>query len=96
MRYALYSEYLLMMGGCSSMTNAHSETGQMAVCCQILALGAFRSRSVLSLLVGALFKNLSLLLNTPRVPKLILTQFVFDNGSFFEDLCIIKMRISVI
>ena len=25
--------------GCSSTTNAHSETGQMAVCCQNLPLG---------------------------------------------------------
>jgi hypothetical protein len=46
--------------GCSSTTNAHSETGQMAVCCQNLALGALSSRSVLSLLVGALFKKLGL------------------------------------
>jgi hypothetical protein len=40
------------------MTNAPSETGQMAVCCQNLTLGALRSRSALSLLVGALFKKL--------------------------------------
>jgi hypothetical protein len=31
----------------------------MAVCCQNLTLGALSSRSELSLLVGALFKNLS-------------------------------------
>jgi hypothetical protein len=30
--------------GCSSTTNAHSETGQMAGCCQNLILGAFSSR----------------------------------------------------
>ena len=50
--------------GCSSTTNAHSETGQMAVCCQNLTLGALSSRSPLSLLVGALFKNFGHFLNT--------------------------------
>jgi hypothetical protein len=45
--------------GCSSTTNAHSETGQMEVCCQNLTLGALSSRSALSVLVGALFKMLS-------------------------------------
>jgi len=53
--------------GCSSTTNAHSETGQMAVCCQNLTLGALSSRSALSVLVGALFKNFGLFLNTPRI-----------------------------
>jgi len=48
------------------MTNAHSETGQMAVCCQILTLGALISRSALSFLFGALFKKFGLFLNTPR------------------------------
>jgi hypothetical protein len=43
--------------GCSSTTNAHSETGQMAVCCQNLSLGALSSRSAPCLLVGALFKK---------------------------------------
>jgi hypothetical protein len=43
------------------MTNAHSETGQMAVCCQNLMLGGLSSRSALSLLVGALFKKFGLL-----------------------------------
>jgi hypothetical protein len=43
--------------GCSSTTKAHSETGQMAVCCQNLALGALNSHSALSVLVGALFKS---------------------------------------
>jgi len=52
-------------GGCSSTTNAHSEMGQMAVCCQNLALGALSSRSTLSVLVGALFKKFGLFLNTP-------------------------------
>jgi hypothetical protein len=46
------------------MTNPHSETGQMAVCCQNLTLGALSNRSALSLLVGALFKKFSLCLNT--------------------------------
>jgi hypothetical protein len=40
-----------------STTNAHSETGQIAVCCQNLTLGALSSRSTLSVLVGALFKK---------------------------------------
>jgi len=31
--------------GCSSTTNAHSKTGQMAVCCQNLPLGALSSHS---------------------------------------------------
>jgi hypothetical protein len=44
--------------GCSLTTNAHSKTGQMAVCCQNLSLNALSSRSTLSLLVGALFKKL--------------------------------------
>jgi hypothetical protein len=50
--------------GCSSTTNAHSETGRMAVCCQNLTLGALSSRSALSMMVGALFKKFGLFLNT--------------------------------
>jgi hypothetical protein len=50
--------------GCSSTTNAHSETGQMAVCCQNMPLGALSSLSSPSVLVGALFKKLGLFLNT--------------------------------
>jgi hypothetical protein len=46
--------------GRSSTTNAHSETGQMAVCCQNLPLGALISRSAPSLLVGELFKKFGL------------------------------------
>jgi hypothetical protein len=45
---------------CSSTTNAHSKTGQMAVRCQNLTLGVFSSRSALCVLVGALFEKLSL------------------------------------
>jgi uncharacterized integral membrane protein len=48
------------------MTNAHSETGQMAVCCQNLPLGALSSGSAPSVLVGVLFKKFGLFLNTPR------------------------------
>jgi Na+/H+-dicarboxylate symporter len=44
-----------------------SETGQMAVCCQNLRLGALSSRSALSVPVGALFKNFGLFLNTPHI-----------------------------
>jgi uncharacterized MnhB-related membrane protein len=40
--------------------NAHSETGQMAVCCQNLTLGALSSRSALSVLIGALYKKFGL------------------------------------
>jgi hypothetical protein len=47
------------------MTNAHSETGQMAVCCQNLPLGWFSSCSAPFVLVGALFKKFGLFLNTP-------------------------------
>jgi hypothetical protein len=50
------------------MTNAHSETGQMTVCCQNLLLGALSSRSAPSVLVGALFKKIGLFLNKPRIP----------------------------
>jgi len=46
--------------GCSSKTNAHSETGQMAACCQNLTLCALGSCSALSVLVGALFKKFGL------------------------------------
>jgi len=53
--------------GCSSTTNVHSETGQMAVCCQNLTLGAIRNRSAPSVLVGAIFKKFGLFLNTPRI-----------------------------
>jgi len=52
--------------GCNSTTNAHSETGQMGVCCQNLTLGVLSSRSALSVLVGPLFKKFDLFLNTPR------------------------------
>jgi hypothetical protein len=47
------------------MTNAHGETGQMVVCCQNLTLGALSNRSALSMMVGALFKKLSLFEHTP-------------------------------
>jgi hypothetical protein len=56
--------YIIKISGCSSTTNAHSETGQMAVCCQNLMLGALSSCSMLSVLVGMLFKKFGLFLNT--------------------------------
>jgi len=56
--------------GCSSTTNAHSETGQMTVCCQNLTLGAPSSCSALSLLVGMLFKKFGLFLNVPHMTVL--------------------------
>jgi hypothetical protein len=46
------------------MTNAHCETGKMAVCCQNLPLGALSSRSAPSMLVGELFKKFGLFLYT--------------------------------
>jgi hypothetical protein len=46
--------------GFSSKTNAHSETGQTAVCCQNQTLGALSSRSAFSVLIGALFKKFGL------------------------------------
>jgi hypothetical protein len=49
--------------GCSSTTNSHSETGQMAACCKNLTLGSHSSRRALSDLVGALFKNSGHFLN---------------------------------
>jgi len=55
--------------GCSSTTNAHSETGQMAVCCQSLPLGELSSRSAPSVLVGELFKKFGLFLNTGLCQK---------------------------
>ena len=45
------------------MTNAQSKKGQMAVCCENLTLGVLSRCSVLSMLVGALFKKFSLFLN---------------------------------
>ena len=57
---------------CSSTTNANSETGQMAVCCQNLTLGVFSSCSAFSVLVGALFKKFRLFLNTPRISQVII------------------------
>jgi hypothetical protein len=54
----------VQFSGCSSTTNAHGETGQMAVCCQNLPLGALSSHSAPSLLVGELFKKLGIFLNT--------------------------------
>jgi hypothetical protein len=68
--------------GCSSTTNAHSETGQMAVCCQNLTLGAFSNRSTLSVLVGALFKKFGLFLNTHcAVAVFFLPLFFMQNAS---------------
>jgi DTW domain-containing protein YfiP len=56
--------------GCSSTTNAYSETGQMAVYCQNLTLGALSSCSALSVMVGALFEKFGLFLNTHRINPL--------------------------
>jgi hypothetical protein len=56
--------------GCSSTTNAHSETGQLAVWCQNLTLGALSNRRAFPLLVGALFK--------------ISVSFFFEHASYFR------------
>ena len=69
--------------GCSSTNNAHSETGQMAVCCQILTLGALSRCSALSMVVGPLFKKFGLFLNTPRT---LLLNFMYFMYSFIKDL----------
>jgi hypothetical protein len=47
------------------MTNVHSGTGQMAVCCQNLLL--VRSVAALSAPVAALFTKFGLFLNTPHI-----------------------------
>ena len=67
--------------GCSSTTNAHSETGQMAVCCQNLTLGALCSRSALSELLGAQFKKFGLFLNTPHIYIYIYIYIFFPCGN---------------
>jgi hypothetical protein len=59
-----------MNSGCSSTTNDHSGTGQMAVCCQNLPLDGLCSRSAPSMLFGELFKKFSLFLNTRRFRKM--------------------------
>jgi hypothetical protein len=59
-----------LFSGCSSTTNAHSETGQMAIFCQNLPLGALSSPSAPFVLVGDLFKKFGLFLNTRRFRKM--------------------------
>ena len=56
------------------MTNAHSETGQMAVCCQNLPLGALSSSSAPSLLVGELFKKLGLFFEHAEIQENAITE----------------------
>ena len=68
------------------MTNAHSETRQMAVCCQNLPVGAISSHSALSVLVGALFKKFGFFFNTLRIFEAI---YKFTSGivcAFFDSL----------
>jgi hypothetical protein len=64
--------------GCSSTTNAHSETGQIAICFQNLKLGALSSRSTLYLLVGELFKKFGLFLN-----RVVFQDYLFQNLLIF-------------
>jgi hypothetical protein len=64
--------------GCSSKINAHSETGQMAVCCQNLPLGELSSRGASSLLVGELFKKFGLFFfNTPCMLKFLVKRILW-------------------
>jgi hypothetical protein len=49
------------------MTDAHSKTEQMAVCCQNPTLGEVISHTMFSVLVGALFKKFGLSLNMPYI-----------------------------
>ena len=67
------------------MTNAHSETGQMAVCCRSLTLGALSSLSALSLPVGALFKKFGPFMITPRS----------ENTTVFSTSSIIDIQLHV-
>jgi hypothetical protein len=62
------------------MTNAHSEMEQMVVYYQNLMLGAFSSSSVLSMLVGALFKKFGLFLNMTHIPPC----FIFATYKQFD------------
>jgi hypothetical protein len=57
---------MAQFSGCSLTTNARSEMGQMAVCCQNLTLCALGSCGMLFVLVDALFKKFGLFLNTLR------------------------------
>ena len=50
----------------------------MAVCCQNLTLGALSSHSVLSMLVGTLFKKFGLFLNTHRIFKKYINMFLYS------------------
>ena len=59
-----------LFSGCSSTTNIHRETAQMAVCFQNLPLGALSSRSAPSVLVGELLKKFCLFFNTGVFRKL--------------------------
>jgi hypothetical protein len=65
------------------MNNAYSETGQMAVCCQILVLGVLSSHSMLSVLVGAQFKKFSLFLNMPCM-YIIFTLLLLIKGQDYD------------
>ena len=69
---------------CSSMTNAHSETWQMAVCCRNLLLGVLSSHSTPSVLVGELFKKFGLFLNTGVCVKPQLKEHVVGEGRVYR------------
>jgi hypothetical protein len=69
----------VQFSGCSSINNAHSETRQTEVSCQILTLGALSSRSSLSVLFGTLFKKFGLFLNTPWISVM---SMIYTNKCF--------------
>ena len=82
------------------MTIAHSETGQMAVCCQNLMLGALSSCSALSVLVGVLFKKFGLFLNMSRTLIIIIIfisfPFIIYRCSTIDLEVVIKYSITLV
>jgi hypothetical protein len=61
-------------------TNAHSEMGQMAVCCQNLMLCA------LSVLVGMLFKKVSFFLDLPILLCTVVTTELIKQEYLLSDI----------
>jgi len=59
----------------------------LAVCCQNLPLGALRSRSAPSVVVGALFKKFGLFLNTPRTYLIISRSFLLRMRNVPDKIC---------
>jgi hypothetical protein len=72
---------------CSSTTNSHSETGQMAVCFQTMSLGTLSRCSALSVLVGAVFKKFS-----PFWTGLVWEYFLLFNRYYADDWKLIGIQ----